>query len=481
MRTAELDVGTLIDGRYRVRELLGVGGMSRVYLAHDESLGREVALKVFSTPVGDGSDAHRRRDEVTLLAGLSHPSLVVLFDAALDSDPPYLTMEYVVGETLAQRLHRGALPPQEAESLLIAVADALGFVHERGVVHRDVKPANILLPAAATATGAPAKLTDFGIARLVDSGRMTATGTVLGTAAYISPEQASGGVAGPPSDIYSLGLVLIELLTGAHPFPGTALESAAARLARPPELGAPVLAPYRSLLERMTAVAPADRPTAAEVAADLAGEAHTRAMLPVDATTEDLRAAPPVAPAVMASAVAAPAVAPASATPAVMASPAAPRLPAGTPRRRIAVVSTVVAGLAAIAVIAIIVVTLFATSWSTPPPVAYPEVPGALGIHLGQLQDAAEGTGLEESVLAATVAASEGDYERADDLLQVVVTLSQAETAAFGSDRAVQIDAAIAAARADIAALLHPPDEKPEPKDPGDGPGNSDKKDKDDD
>ncbi|HEV7741852.1 MAG TPA: serine/threonine-protein kinase, partial [Pseudolysinimonas sp.] len=253
MHTAELDVGAVVADRYRLIRPLGAGGMGAVYLARDEALGRDVAIKIFPSAVSDDSDAMRRRDEVTLLAGLSHPGLVVLFDAALDARPPYLTMEHVEGQTLAARLGRGPLPPDEAEALVLAVADALAFVHARGIVHRDIKPANILLPERPNSTGSPAKLADFGIARLVDSAGITATGTVMGTAAYISPEQATGAQVGPAGDIYALGIVLIECLTGRHPYPGTALESAAARLSRQPDLSDPALKAHRALLLRMTA------------------------------------------------------------------------------------------------------------------------------------------------------------------------------------------------------------------------------------
>jgi len=276
MHTAELRIGSMLDARYRVVRLLGSGGMSRVYLADDTQLGRPVAVKVFGHRVAD-DDGARQRDEARLLAGLSHPGLVVLFDARLDEDPPFLIMEYVAGSSLHDRLGRGRLSVAEGTAIMKDAAGALAFVHDRGVIHRDIKPANILLP-----DGGPvhAKLADFGIARLLAAESVTATGTVMGTAAYISPEQASAGVIGTPSDVYSLGLVFIELLTGARAFAGTAVETAAARLASDPDLTAPELAPYRSLLAAMTARAPTARPSADDVAADLEGASRTRALPP---------------------------------------------------------------------------------------------------------------------------------------------------------------------------------------------------------
>jgi hypothetical protein len=224
-----------------------------------------------------------------VLAALHHPGLVVLFDAQLTAQPPFLTMEYVAGESLHTRIAR---PPRltaaETVEIIRDVASALAVVHEHGVIHRDVKPANILLPAA----GGTAKLADFGIARLAAAEGLTATGTVLGTAAYVSPEQASGAPVAASSDIYSLGLVFIEALTGTRPFDGTAIEAAAARLARDPDLSADELTPYRSLLTAMTARDPAARPTAAEVIANLDGATATRAL---SAATQPLAAVPTLA------------------------------------------------------------------------------------------------------------------------------------------------------------------------------------------
>jgi serine/threonine protein kinase len=298
MDTAALPAGSILADRYRIERSLGSGGMSRVYLAHDAELGRTVAVKVFPQSLAD-DDVHRQRDEARVLASLHHPGLVVLFDAQLSGEPPFLTMEYVAGESLYDRLARLPLPSADAVAAIIRdVAGALAYVHERGVIHRDVKPANILLPSG----GEPsAKLADFGIARLMSADGLTATGTVLGTAAYISPEQASGRPVAAPSDIYSLGLVFAEALSGVRMFGGTALEAAAARLSTDPDLSAVEIAPFRGLIAAMTAREPDARPTAPEVVADLDGAAATRVLpsatepLAPFPTAETVALAPPPA------------------------------------------------------------------------------------------------------------------------------------------------------------------------------------------
>jgi hypothetical protein len=463
VKTVEIDIGALIDGRYRVIRQLGAGGMSRVLLARDEQLGRDVAVKVFPHVVAeDSEDARRRRDEVTLLAGLSHPGLVVLFDAALDSEPAYLTMEHVDGETLAERLRRGPLPLAEANALAIALAEALVFVHSRGIIHRDIKPSNILLPSTTTGTGAPAKLADFGIARLVDDSRVTATGSVMGTAAYISPEQASGLPASTASDIYALGIVLIECLTGEHPFPGAALESAAARVTRQPDLEDPRLAVHRDLLARMTAMDPEDRPSAATVVSDVSGAATTRVMAPIDAPTV------PVAPLVGAP------------QPSTRAAARA----ATSTRRSIPVRVWIAIAAALLAAAALVAGVVVATSLVIPavvssraagdpvapdPAVTYPAVAGDLGVHLAELQDAVAGTDLEGTVLTATIAAAEGDYESASQLLDAVSALAAdaLESGAIDEERADRIDDAIHEAKSDLRDLLKEGDEG------DDSPGNS--------
>ena len=196
---------------------------------------------------------------------MRHPGLVGVRDSGVDDDGrPFVVMDFVDGQSLAARLREGALPAAAAVVMGTTLADALAHVHANGVVHRDVKPGNVLLDGDGRA-----QLTDFGIARLVDATRVTATGLVVGTAAYMAPEQVRGEVVGPPADIYALGLVLLEAVTGRREFEGGALESAIARLHRSPVVPASVPEPLASVVRRMTATDPADRPAASDVAAAL--------------------------------------------------------------------------------------------------------------------------------------------------------------------------------------------------------------------
>lgn len=260
----------LFDGRYRLGRVLGEGGYARVYEAVDTSLGRTVALKVITGDGADPADAARVRSEIRLLASLSHRSLVTLYDARLSSPPTYLAMELIAGPTLADLIARGSVSAVDAARYGREIAEALAVIHARGIVHRDVKPSNILLrPPAHTGERARATLADFGIAALVGSTRVTRADTVIGTAAYLSPEQARGMPAAPASDVYSLGLVLLEALTGRRPFGGrTPHEALAARLVSPPEIPEPVPAAWRALLSRMTAIDPAERPDAASLGSE---------------------------------------------------------------------------------------------------------------------------------------------------------------------------------------------------------------------
>lgn len=267
---ADTPVVDLFDGRYRLGRVLGTGGYARVYEAVDTQLGRTVALKVMTGDGADPSDMARVRSEIRLLASLSHPSLVTLYDAKLSSPPTYLAMELIAGPTLGDVIARGTVTPADAARYGREIAEALSVVHARGIVHRDVKPSNILLrPPAHTGERTRATLADFGIAALVGATRVTRADTVVGTAAYLSPEQARGMPAAPASDVYALGLVLLEALTGRRAFGGrTPHEALAARLVSPPEIPDHLPGPWRTLLSRMTAIDPAERPDAASLGAE---------------------------------------------------------------------------------------------------------------------------------------------------------------------------------------------------------------------
>ena len=208
--------GSSIDGRYTLGELLGSGGMGRVYRAYDERLKREVALKVMAEHYAQTPEfVERFEREIRNVASLSHPNVIRVFDSGETEDgSPYMAMELASGGTLKDRIRSvGPLPPREAASVALQVAEALGAAHAAGIVHRDVKPENVLL----TENG-DVKVGDFGIARATEATAMTHTSMILGTAPYLSPEQARGEPVGPFSDLYSLGVVLYESLTGRTPF-----------------------------------------------------------------------------------------------------------------------------------------------------------------------------------------------------------------------------------------------------------------------
>lgn len=264
-------MGDTIAARYEIESLIGRGGMSSVYAARDRQLGRRVALKLFRAELAAGEDMRRHRDEVEVLASLNHPALVTLYDAVEDeTGAAVLVLELVDGQELGEVIAVGPLPTAEAALVGAAIADALAYTHDRGIMHRDVKPGNIIVPHTPSGdTGPRAKLVDFGIARLVDESRLTGTGSVLGTAHYLSPEQALGSGVGTPSDIYSLGLVLLEALTGQRAFEGGGIAAAAARLSRDPDVPADLDQGWRALLSAMTARDAEDRPTATEVATQL--------------------------------------------------------------------------------------------------------------------------------------------------------------------------------------------------------------------
>jgi eukaryotic-like serine/threonine-protein kinase len=276
--------GVVLDGRYRIEDVVGQGGMATVYRAHDEALGREVAVKLFP-PTPDADEVLRHQSEIRVLSQMNHPGLVALHDAgsAYAGGPlqqTYIVMELVPGPTLADLLATGPLSPSHTARMGSQLAEAIAAVHAADVVHRDIKPANILLveretavredPDAALTTGPIVKLADFGIARFSDGARLTMTGTTLGTATYLSPEQATGASVGPPTDVYALGLVLLECLTGRKAFTGTVAEVAAARLNSEPPIPDEVGPAWVALLRDMTAREAGDRIDMTEVAQRLA-------------------------------------------------------------------------------------------------------------------------------------------------------------------------------------------------------------------
>jgi eukaryotic-like serine/threonine-protein kinase len=210
-------IGTRLSGRYRIDDEIGSGGMSTVYRAFDETLERLVALKIMHSDISsDAAALERFRREARTVAQLSHPHVVMVIDAGEDQGHPYIVFEHVRGETLKDRVRRdGPLPIAEAVAYAIEIGRALQVAHERGLVHRDVKPQNVLIDEEGRA-----KVTDFGIALGLEGEGLTAAGRVIGTTDYVSPEQAMGQDVTGQSDVYSLGIVLFEMLTGSVPFKG---------------------------------------------------------------------------------------------------------------------------------------------------------------------------------------------------------------------------------------------------------------------
>jgi serine/threonine-protein kinase len=298
-------IGTRLSGRYRLEAKLGSGGMSTVYLACDETLDRPVAVKVMHREMSEQADQLERfRQEARAVAKLSHPNVVSVIDAGEDGGHPYIVFEYVEGETLKQRINReGALDPQDAIAYAIEVARGLAVAHGRNMVHRDIKPQNVLIDAEGRA-----KLTDFGISRQLEQDGMTATGRVLGTTDYVAPEQAMGRKVDPRTDVYSLGVVLYEMLIGQVPFQaesqvGVAMKHVNEELPdvqrRRPEVSAAVAL----VVERATAKDPAQRyqrvdemiddlSTALEVEAARAGSTTGEATSILDAVPPPKRKLP---------------------------------------------------------------------------------------------------------------------------------------------------------------------------------------------
>lgn len=255
--------GDTIAQRWELTERVATGGMGDVYRAHDRRLERTVAIKTLRA---EGDVARQRFDaEVATLAKLQHANIVPLFDAGEHDGVPFLVMAFIDGPTLSEVMADGPLEPDRAATIGAELAAALAYAHAAGVVHRDVKPGNVLFDERGVA-----RLADFGIARLVDVAGITATGVAIGTAAYIAPEQLTRDAeVGPPADVYALGLVLLEALTGEREFDGPATEAALARLSQDPHIPETLPTTWLQLLRDVTAREPEARPTAIEVVAAL--------------------------------------------------------------------------------------------------------------------------------------------------------------------------------------------------------------------
>ncbi|MDQ0870080.1 serine/threonine protein kinase [Arthrobacter sp. V1I9] len=394
----------VVGGRYRLGEVIGRGGMSSVYCARDENLGRDVALKLFAPQAPDADELKRQEAEIQLLATLNHPGLVTLFDAGIDDripdEPrPFLTMELVDGQDLRTRIRHSRVPLEELAVIGAGIADALAYVHGLGIIHRDIKPANILLVQIRPGEPLRPKLTDFGIARIADSTRLTATGTMVGTAAYLSPEQALGKPLSSATDIYSLGLVLLECIKGTVEYPGGAVESAVARLHRAPEIPEDLPSEWADLVRSMTAIEPLERPAAADIETALRQALVSPASTPGELVPETTRVLPamPFHPPSITAEESVDELREA-AGPVDAASPAAPGqvLKGGQPkkerssgsRRRRLWLAVLLGVLVLAAAVAAVMASL--STQSTADVVPYPTVTGVLGEHLEELQKSVE-------------------------------------------------------------------------------------------
>ena len=285
--------GARLGNRYRLDHLIGRGGMATVWSATDTVLGRPVAVKrLHAGMLADEEHSERFRREAMLVARLSHPNLVHLLDRGEDPEGPYLVMELIEGENLKSRIRReGALPPDEAARICARVADALSYAHAQGVVHRDIKAQNVLLTADGTV-----KLADFGIARLIeteDEEGLTRTDMLLGSADYLSPEQADGRPIDPRTDVYSLGILLYECLTGVLPFRGEGFVAVAMKHCSEPLPDPRAARPgvpdnLAAITARAAAKEPGDRfPDAATMEAALEGRAGGTAVFTAPVVAED--------------------------------------------------------------------------------------------------------------------------------------------------------------------------------------------------
>ena len=265
-------VGAVLDGRYRVEVMIATGGMSAVYRGLDLRLDRPVALKIMdSRYAGDNQFLTRFQREARVVARLKDPGLVAVYDQGIDGQHPFLVMELIEGGTLRELLReRGPMPPHAVAAVLRPVLGGLAVAHSAGLVHRDIKPENVLI-----SDDGDVKIADFGLVRAVAEAKITSTSVILGTAAYLSPEQVSTGDAGPRSDVYSVGILAYELLTGVTPFTGdSALTVAYQRMdndvSPPSGVIAGVPAQFDELVLQATRRDPADRyADAQDMAAEL--------------------------------------------------------------------------------------------------------------------------------------------------------------------------------------------------------------------
>jgi len=266
--------GVSLAGRYRLDELVASGATGQVWRALDLLLERNVAVKLLRPDATGDPDARARfRAEARNASRLSHPGVALVYDYGEDgsADLPYLVMELVDGPSLAAVLAAGPLDPGQTMDLIAQVGDGLHAAHSAGLVHRDIKPANLLI-----SRGGQVKITDFGIASVALGAPSTATGMLLGTPAYLAPERAAGRSATPASDLYALGVVGYECLTGVPPFRGTALQVAEAHVRHPfPALPATVPAGVAALVAALTAKNPRHRPSSAREVAERARELGT--------------------------------------------------------------------------------------------------------------------------------------------------------------------------------------------------------------
>jgi serine/threonine-protein kinase len=292
-----LDIGTIVDGRYRIMSRLGSGGMADVYCAEDQQLGRRVALKVLYRRFAEDQEfVERFRREASSAAGLQHQHVVSVYDRGEFDGTYWIAMEYLEGRSLKRLIQEeGPLAPERAVDLTIQILRAARFAHRRGIIHRDLKPHNVIVDDEGRA-----KVTDFGIAR-AGASDMTQTGSIMGTAQYLSPEQAQGHAVSAQSDIYSVGIILYEMLTGRVPFEGEsavtiALKQVSEQPVAPSQLNPAVTPALEAVVMRALAKDPAQRyPDADAFIAALQGQ-EVPAAPPTDATAIAAAAPPPPPP-----------------------------------------------------------------------------------------------------------------------------------------------------------------------------------------